>query len=243
MSRVLNLLTTARPHHATRAIVLYEAEGSAFATVHPIERTGEQWRVGPGQPLGRDGLAEALQRLAGASHRREILPEHVLYADAGRILWFRPAGVRPIFFHTGKAEFDEAMRGAQALYPALLFLATPGRLYVWALGDDARPTGSTPLHQAPFLNIYDSGLLCSGNTKLPLEVRLDVAPWERAFYETTFTHSNVRDRLTGHPGGHDGLWRELVKPPKRFPAKWLRPLRGANRAATVADALNLEITQ
>jgi hypothetical protein len=34
-----------------------------------------------------------------------------------------------------------------------------------------------------------------------------IAQWEQSFYESEFTHGNV-GRLTRHPGGFEGLWKE-----------------------------------
>lgn len=241
--RLVNLCSTQRPHRATRMFMLYEAEGSAFATSHPVRFEAGRWRVGPGRPLSRDAVSEVNRKLAGQSQGRRIPPAHVLYADSSRVLWHRPRRRAPVFFHTGKAEFDGALRNQQALFPALLFLAFPGNLYVWALASDERPEEATRLYQTPCLNIYDSGHLCAGTTKLPLEVTCDVAPFERAFYETTFTHSNYRDRLTNHPGGHDGLWRDLADPELQvFPVEWLRPLclKQGTQPFTVGHVLNME---
>jgi hypothetical protein len=36
-----------------------------------------------------------------------------------------------------------------------------------------------------------------------------IPKWEQSFYESEFTHGNV-GRLTRHPGGFEGLWKELA---------------------------------
>jgi hypothetical protein len=36
-----------------------------------------------------------------------------------------------------------------------------------------------------------------------------ISQWEQSFYESEFTHGNV-GRLTRHPGGFGGLWKELA---------------------------------
>lgn len=198
-----------------------------------------------GQLAGRDQIVNLLRDLLGATETRSLPPAHVLFADSGRMLWYRPSQRRPIFFHTGRKEFDAELRGKSAVYPALLFLAVPGNLYVWALASDERPEANTPVYRAPFLNLYESGHMCAGTSKLPLQVSGDVGPFERAFFETTFTHSNYRDKLTTHSGGHDGLWRALAHPERQtFPADCLFPLAGkGGKALTVGEVLNLEVRE
>lgn len=242
--RTVNLLTGAAQHRPTRAIVLHENDVSAYASVHPLRLDKGQWRTGPGTNLSRDAAIAALKKLLGLSHGREIIPEHVLYSDSGRTLWYRTARRAPAFFHTGNAAFDRDLQGKTALYPALLFLAVPNNLYAWALPDDSRPATDTKLYRAPVLNVYDDGRLCSGTAKLPIEIGLDISVFERAFYETTFTHSNYRAQLTSFPGGHDALWRELARPEcKAFDRKWLAPAPLGSRRMRVSDALNLEASR
>jgi hypothetical protein len=36
-----------------------------------------------------------------------------------------------------------------------------------------------------------------------------IPEWEQSFFESEFTHGNV-GRLTRHPGGFEGLWKELA---------------------------------
>jgi hypothetical protein len=47
-----------------------------------------------------------------------------------------------------------------------------------------------------------------------------IADWERGFYESEFTHSNV-GRLTRHPGGFEALWQGLADKRKPFPRESL----------------------
>jgi PRTRC genetic system protein B len=206
--------------------------------VNPVRADKRGPRIGPGRPLSRDGIAEALRQLSGQTAARVIPPPHVLFADGGRMLWYRPSARRPIFFHTGRGEFDAALKNAQPLYPALLFLALPRQLFVWALASDARPGPEAPLYRAPFLNVYEGGSLCHGTFKLPAQVTGDVKVWEKGFFETTFTHSNVHT-ITRHPGGHDGLWRALAERKLKLAwPEWLVPLQAPK---TAQAALNLEV--
>lgn len=213
----------------------------AFATVHPVVHQ-EKGRpeIGVGAPLSLEQLSEITNELQGGATQRAIAPAHLLYSAPDRMLWYRPARRHPVFFHTGKKEFDQSINGKEALWPALLFLAAPHRLQVWALASDHRPDASTPVFHTPSLNVYDNASLCSGTFHLPLELTPDVSVWEKAYYETAFTHS-VRKLLTHHPKGHNGLWQALVKPNTR-PSwdKWLAAFEVDGRAWTAGDVLNHE---
>lgn len=229
-------------------------------TFHPAGKPPERWgsvhtvhlvpgsrpELGPGASATYEAWAKLSKGIGGTGNTgRRLLPEYMLYTAPDRMLWWRPAQRRPVFFNTGRKAFDQAMRRKQALFPDLLFLALPGHLFVWALAEGVRPTGRTRLWQAPFLNIYASGHMCAGTSKLPLEMG-DVSPFEKAFFETTFTHTSRGDALTSHPDGHDGLWRALSKwkpnaadPVHSFPAQWLREMpRG--EPSSVSAALDLE---
>ncbi|MGV3720869.1 MAG: PRTRC system protein B [Actinomycetota bacterium] len=239
--RVTNRMAGETTFRLAGALLHYSNDnGESVATVHRIrsdKRRGDA--IGPGRGLCRDALAATVRALAKQSVERQILPEHVLYLDSARALWFRQSARRPIFFSTGKKEFDEAMRNRQALYPHLLFLALPRSLYVWALADGERPTVDTPLYRAPLLNLYSEGHMCAGTAKLPLEINVStIQVAEKAFFETLFTHSNYgSQKVCEHPGGHNGLWLALAdRKLKQFPAEWLARLD----KKTVGHALNLE---
>ena len=230
-----------RQFHLTEAVLRYTNEaGESVATVNPVRHHPERAAaIGAGRGLSRDALAKTMRELSKQPVERTILPAHVLYLDNARALIHRPAERRPVFFHTGTAAFDAEMRNRQVLFPSLLLLVLPRSLYAWALADTERPTAETPLFRAPCMNLYDGGHMCAGTSKLPLEINLGSLPVaEKAFFETTFTHSNygVGVKLTTHPEGHNGLWRALAEPKcRKFPAEWLAPF-GKN----VGWALSLE---
>jgi hypothetical protein len=45
--------------------------------------------------------------------------------------------------------------------------------------------------------------------------------WERAFFESEFTHAAIGARLTTHPEGFLGLWRDLMSTAGAFPSESL----------------------
>jgi PRTRC genetic system protein B len=69
--------------------------------------------------------------------------------------------------------------------------------------------------------VNDSGYVCLGSTRVPQQGTVNSLPlWEKAFFESEFTHPNAANRLTLHPGGFVGLWKSLVGK-KRFPTEHL----------------------
>lgn len=192
----------------TRAILLYESNTQTLATVHDVMiRETEPPEILAGQCLTTEVIDELLRKLANTPVQRTLLPPEVL-CDTGCLMWWKPMTRLPIFFNTGNAKFNKEVNGKEVLHPPLVFLAKPGRLMIFALSHNERPTPETMLYRAPYYNLYAEGAMCSGNVRLP-EVTLpgDIPMWEKAFFETNFTHSNIGKGLTNHPSGHDGLWR------------------------------------
>ena len=199
----------------TNALLLYTAPSHQMATIHKVYSPGEGAPVIlPGECLTREGIEEILASLSKAPTKRHILPASVLCATPSLLCWWKPAKRLPIFFNTNEKKFNTEVSGKEVLHPPLVFLAKPGRLQILALTENERPTAETLLFRAPYYNLYggsgyDEGAMCRGNVRLP-EVVLprDIPLWEKAFFETNFTHSNFHGaKLTSHPGGHDGLWR------------------------------------
>lgn len=227
----------------SRALLVYTGKTGSFATVHPIsQRQGKvQPEVGPGAPLTRHGLEEIAQVLLSDGTGpmvRELLPENLLYSDATRLLWWAPSALRPIFFRTGRTDFDAALEGKSVYHPPLLFLAKGG-LSVWALGENARPTLDSHLYQAPYFNIFSSGSMCQGNAHFPNVLRPEaMAGFEQAFFETNFTHTNTSGKpLTSFAGGHDALWKHLAETGNSFPLDALLP-PNASKAMTIREVIH-----
>jgi PRTRC genetic system protein B len=227
-----------------KAILFYTAGGAGqLATVHDVRTaTGGRPEICPGSPLTRVALEEIAQFVTreaedGRPSLRQILPEHLLYSDATTLLWWKPAHVAPIFFRTGRKDFDEKVNGKLVSHPPLLFLATSGHLSLWALGENVRPGESSMLFQAPYFNVYNTGSMCTGNVRLPDILRpAAMGGFEEGFFSTNFTHSNTdKSPLTSFPGGHDALWRHLAENGEAFPMEALIP---ATRPATLHEALN-----
>ena len=66
------------------------------------------------------------------------------------------------------------------------------------------------------------GHVCLGSMPTPASAGLEcLAEWVEGFFRSEFTHSGAT-KLTKHPQGHFGLWRDLVGK-DRFPTEWIMP--------------------
>jgi PRTRC genetic system protein B len=114
-----------------------------------------------------------------------------------------------MFFGTTQGDMA-GMNGAIFPQPALVWLAMDHSLSIRALKENRRPAADTKLCVAPYWNVYDTGSVCLGSMRAPDGSTVASIPqWEQSFYESEFTHGNV-GRLTRHPGGFEGLWKELA---------------------------------
>jgi|SRR5579871_5550323 len=225
--KVANSLSGQEVFALKRALLIYESQESALATVHDVANR----QSGPplllsGRCLTRATLDEMTRKLAGAPQKRVLLPANILCYDSGRMVWHTTAQRRPIYFRSRSESWNRVMSGRCVLHPPLLFMAEARKLSVFALESDGRPEESTRLFRAPYFNLYSAGNMCNGNARIPERVFLEDIPiWEEAFFGTNFTHNNSGSQLSLHPRGHTGLWWYLSQPRiKEFPTRFLRPL-------------------
>lgn len=197
------------------AVLMYQSDrGDVYATSHPAvpdAQHPERKVIGAGVPLSKGALAKFADAVSKATAFSGFLPENLLFSSPNLVAWWTPAQVRTTWFKaagTGKIDGN-----GQAAHPALVFVATPGDWFVFALADSARPTPATRLHHSPHFNVWDGGRICTGNVKLPPTFGPDVIhSYEVAFFRSHFTHPN-RGNAVKYEGGVEQLWRDqLAKP-------------------------------
>src|SRR5205085_8893448 len=81
----------------------------------------------------------------------------------------------------------------------------------------------TPLMVAPYWNCdRHDGRVCQGSMRVPGKLCLEaIREWEKAFFESEFTHAALGAELTTHPEGFLGLWRDLAGSVDQFPTEFL----------------------
>ncbi len=218
----------------TRSVLLYQDsghQGDAFATVHEVTGVDDgQPALGPGQLLTVEGLREIHQALYRVQ-QLEVMPTHVLAVSPERLVWFEPARSRVLFFQSGDAYLN-GLSGQSFPQPPLLFIAGERSLKVFALGENERPTGSSPVFTAPYYNTDHLGV-CIGSMPLPTALSVhETDAYSDAFFHSAFTHGTSERLLNGWGGSYGELW-EHAKQQGAFPRQHLVP------KTTVEDVINV----
>ena len=208
------------------AVLIYRGSSRSFASWHEARAAegGGAPYLGEGQPL-TTAFLRALAEGLGSRVAPEILPERVLVRTPETIVWWSAAQVRTMFF-AGAEERARQISGRRFAQPPLVWKVTGQQLRLRAMAENRRPDASTILKTAPYYNVSEEGLVCQGSMRAPAEnavTALDL--WERAFFESEFTHVYGAARLTNHAGGSVGLWTSIAGRKKPFPVEYLTDAR------------------
>ncbi|MCO4865772.1 conserved hypothetical protein [Cupriavidus taiwanensis] len=208
------ILTVSRSHDVALqgAILLYGRSVAEFsyATAHRIEPDATTGRltIGPGTPLNRLALIQAVRQVAEASlPKGEFLTPNVLSISPTAVTWWCPAEHRRIFFHC--KEFGEC--SAVVPHPALVFQASHNGFRVFALHGDDRPLPETVLHEPPYFNTWDNGKICIGSAHVPKQIDVaSIAGWEAGFFNSAFTHPNHGAQRVKYQRGPYAFWKDML---------------------------------
>jgi PRTRC genetic system protein B len=213
------------------AVLVYgDNKGSAYATVHGIEGQGKAVRLDAGRPATRAACAHLARALGEAATLSGFTPPTLLYLGAQTIAWWcAPCRERVFFAAPDDPERPGVgRRSAVVPHPGLVFGITASDWYVTAVRGSARPCPDTKLFRAPYFNVYKSGRICEGNVRLPERMAADmIAGYERAFFNSNFTHPNdPRGLIKKHKGGAIGFWTDMLngRYPHAFPERVLSPM-------------------
>lgn len=217
-----------------KAVLLYQEgrhQGDAFATVHEVTGVEEgQPALSSGQLLTVEGLRE-IHRALYRVQRLEVLPQQVLAASPERLVWFEPARSRVMFFTTAD-DYLNGLSGQSFPQPPLLFIAGERSLKMFALEENERPTGSSPVYTAPYYNTDHRGV-CLGSMPLPIALSVhDTDSYSDAFFHSAFTHGSSERLLKGWGGSYGEFW-EHARQQGGFPTQHLVP-----QHKTVEDVIN-----
>lgn len=197
------------------AVLLYQSpRGDIYATSHqvaPDQQCPGRQVIGAGVPLSKASMAKFADAVATATAFAGFVPESLLYNSPNLIAWWVPAYVRTTWFK--KAGVGQIDSHGLAAHPALVFIATPGDWYVFALRDNARPKPTARLHHSPHFNVWPGGRICTGNVDLPPTFGAEVIDrYENAFFRSHFTHPNRSDAVK-YKGGMQKLWQDQLANP------------------------------
>jgi PRTRC genetic system protein B len=198
------------------ALLVYRDRQRSFVTRHQVtlHKDGPP-SLEAAQPL-TFGFVESLARSLWGSSPAEVLPANVLAKGDRLIVWWTPACRRQMFYDNAEQKAT-SLNGRTFPQPPLVWRVDDAGLKIRAVRENKRPDASMTMAVAPFWNLSDDGRVCTGTMRCPDNASVASIPkWERAFYESAFTHANV-GRLTRHKGGFEGLWSELADKRKPFP--------------------------
>jgi PRTRC genetic system protein B len=140
----------------------------------------------------------------------------LLYQDLTTMAWWVPPARRHIWFRCTGGELGAHERGESVPHPGLVFAAASDRTWrVWAVKGCERPSEATPLFQAPYFNVYGTGAICQGNVDVPTggfagSVADRIEAWNKAFFDSFFTHPNTQGPLVNYKGGPYRFWRDML---------------------------------
>ncbi|HWW70310.1 MAG TPA: PRTRC system protein B [Duganella sp.] len=199
----------------TDALLMYRSgDGAVYATTHPIQiENNDPARkiIGAGTPMTKQSLAEFVQAVGAATSFDGFIPDRLLYTRPNMIAWWAPESIRKCWFKSPDQIIGTQV--TEVAHPAMVFVATPGDWFVFALRESARPTPKTKLQHSPHFNVWEGGRVCTGNVSLPKVIDAStIEQYEKAFYNSHFTHPN-RQGATRYRGGITALWRAQIKRP------------------------------
>ncbi len=220
----------------SKAILLYSDGRELFATVHEPKDSpdGGAPYLDSGEPVTIDFL-KLLAKGLGRSVPREILPANVLVRTPDMLVWWTKAQRRVMFY--ADSSDGRTLNGKVYPQPALVFKVCGSELSVRALAEDRRPKAETSLMVAPYWNCdRQGGRVCQGSMRVPGKLcPAAMKDWEKAFFDSEFTHAALGAQLTSHPEGFLGLWRDLAGSQMEFPAKFLIKSRESLRSFVEAE--------
>jgi PRTRC genetic system protein B len=192
-----------------------------FVTLHEVTHENEEARLGEGQLVTPQMLADVMTGL-GRSTPLEILPERVIVRTADMIVWWAPSCERTMFFSDRGGDAGlKKLNGRKYPHPPLLFKASGPHLWIRALAAHERPKAESPLYIAPYWNCYDNGVVCTGSMRIPREKSIAaIDGWERAFFQSEFTHAAGAVKHINYPDGLLGLWQHVMGK-DHFPVRYL----------------------
>ncbi len=215
-------------YYPKSALVFYEAkqEDTAMYVEHfDMDSKGNPINAHPLTVMEANILAKSLQTEDEMNRAflksKGILPTNILHinpSEKGTVLWYTKAQQRQLYFVESLG-----IPNGKAQVPPMLWLASKRGLAVFALASNRRPTEKTPLHYAPFFNIYEKGNVCMGTVNIDIKNSASVEEftqaWEHYFFNSYFSHSLVAN-LTRQ--NIVNLWKDLVNTDKPFPKEVLK---------------------
>ena len=218
--------STVKEYVLANAVLLYmdaHSREPVYASVHEVKgcKNGIS-QIAAGTSVSKTGLVKMMKMLVPEDFvQPELLGDHILARGNDHLVWWCKPQKRHVFF-----KCDEVGKGevtASVDLPGLVFIVAHGKWHVFAVKSRSRPSASTCLYPAPFLNVWKDGHICVGNVETPKGLmKFNTSAWESSFYGSYFTHTNQHEAgaQTKFKGGIYALWKALLKGEK-FSNDWM----------------------
>ncbi len=197
----------------TKALLLYEGGNRSYATTHVIVKGPKgSLSIGEGTPVNVGMLSVLMEKLGRNTAVGGFIPPHILSAGFDSLVWWTKPANRRVFFKTTEKVIGE--RSEVTPHPGLIFgINSSGKWAVYAVRGGDRPQEDTPLYQAPYFNVWNTGNICRGTVDLPESISTeDTARWEENFFASNFTHPNVHQsmKLVKRKSGPYRFWKSVL---------------------------------
>lgn len=216
-------------YHPKSALVFYQSKdknAGMYVEHFDMDKSGMPINAHPLTVREGNALARALRTNEEKNRTflkpKGILPTNILHinpGEKGTVLWYTKARQRQLYFVEGLG-----IPSGKAHVPPMLWYADKETLSVFALASDSRPTEKTPLHYAPFFNIYEKGNVCMGTVSIDIKNSASVEEftqaWETYFFNSYFSH--LLGSYNPIKGNCVNLWEDLIGTDKPFPMEVLK---------------------
>lgn len=216
-------------YHPKAALVFYETKGTEtdmYVEHFDMDSNGNPINAHPLTVREANVLAKSLQtdeeKNKAFLKPEGILPANILHinpGEKGTVLWYTKTQQRQLYFVNGLG-----IPNGKAQVPPMLWFAGKNSLAVYALATDRRPTVKTPLHYAPFFNIYEDGKVCMGTVNIDIKNSASleefIQAWESCFFNSYFSH--LLGRRSPVKGNCVVVWKDLINTDKPFPKEILK---------------------
>ncbi len=217
-------------YEAQYALVVYGVSSAygnkpspAFVTAHEISLTEKGPVIQAGVLADKAALRKLSRQLnPRAKNKPELLHTRTLAKGESYHLWWLPPAPRQVWFNTQEGGIGK--RNGVTPQPGLVFMVSEKGWQVFAVKGKERPTSDTMLYRAPYLNVWESSLICTGSANLPKGKAANMPEaWEAPFFESEFTHTNYHGtKAVAYKGGIYALWKDLLDGKhKKFPERTL----------------------
>lgn len=217
-------------YYPKSALVFYETTGTETTDMYvehfDMDENGTPINAHPLTVKEAEMLAKTLQtdeeRSRAFLKPKGILPTNILHinpSENGTVLWYTKSQQRSLYFVESLG-----IPNGTAQVPPMLWYANKNYLAVYALATDRRPIEKTPLHYAPFFNIYEDGKVCMGTVSIDIKnsssVEEFIQAWEDYFFNSYFSHLLGSYNPTN--GNCVNVWKDLINTDKPFPKEILK---------------------